>query len=356
MSSASIELVQGGYVAPLVNSTRVTPDNRGKFDSGVYYANRCVCERGRHLKNGFINIPAEISHRSAKRLGGTHLFGGVLYAHFGHFLVESISRIWAASHIASYESIVFIPRAQGMKIPRFIEDFFKLVGIETALTIVESTLKVERLWVPDQLVDPGSFMLVGHPFVRSLVGGLGRHREGFPKKVYVSRSKLPLPQGGIVFESKLEAMLEEQGYKIVNPESLSIADQLDLYFNAEDLVFAEGSAMHLYALVGNPNQKTFIVWRRAKARHIFDRQLRSFGLKSPFGSPCVIREYVQDEKRGAENRAFALLDFSELSSQLMSFGFINAPLHRITDVDVQAELRRIEEELGKMGRSVTFAA
>jgi len=348
----TIELLENAYISPLSHLTMPQGGARGRFDGGIYYSDGSVCERGRHKKKGYDNIPGGLERKVSVKLSGAHLFGGLLHRHFGHFLVESISRVWAAELVKSVESIVFIPRVNGKQVPGFATALFREMGVDLPLTLIDSTTQVERLWVLEQLIEPDILMLAGHPFVKTLARRLGAKKEGLPKRLYVSRAGLPLHQGSILFEALLEEALSKQGYVVIRPETLSLSEQLDLYYNAEDLIFAEGSAIHLYALVANTRQKSFIVWRRSKPRPAFERQLISFGASPPTGTPCVVREYYQNISAGTQNKTFTLLDFDRLSAELRAAGFIERTLDGPSADDIGRELVRIDAELGKAGRKL----
>jgi hypothetical protein len=55
---------------------------------------------------------------------------------------------------------------------------------------------------------------------------------------------------------------EAHGYTIIRPETMSLSRQIIAYNAVEELVFAEGSALHLYAPVARPDQRVFVIWRR----------------------------------------------------------------------------------------------
>lgn len=48
------------------------------------------------------------------RLPGRHMWGGLFYGHFGHFIVETMSRCWAFKR-EKYDSIIFVPKHAGAK-------------------------------------------------------------------------------------------------------------------------------------------------------------------------------------------------------------------------------------------------
>lgn len=321
----NIEFLKHSYIAPLTKLTPATSKINGYFDGGVYYSNGIVCEHGLQIKGSYKNSPAPIQYGSdLNYMHGKCLFGGMLQnEHFGHFLIESLSRIWATQYLShEFDSIVFYPRIPSLPIPSFVIQLFDLLEIEAKVKIVTSITKFDLLAVPTQIVDRCSGVIYGHPVVRSLFSKLSKISSGGPKKIYISRSHLKANDGAILLEKIIEENLKNEGYEIVYPEKISIREQLDIYNSADILIFSDGSALHLYALISKPYQKVFIVWRK-KMNGIFDWQIQSFGGPKIEGLPCVVKIYTS--KEDAEKQmvsAKAVIDFSNLKSQLILGGFI----------------------------------
>ncbi len=237
-------------------------------DSGVYHADGALCGLGLHRAS---NIPQDNiapdplpSERRARGelVPGRHLFGGIIGPHFGHFLVESLGRLWAAEHLkGTFNSLVYI-RIHGRKRTP-IADFG--AGVLAALsldlpvhTVVRPTAFAE-LVVPSQLF--GFHLREGHPLFHAFVH---RHLRAFSaggdgaRRLYVSRRKL----GDISGEEAREALLEGHGYRVIHPETLSFADQLAAYNAANSVLLAEGSAVHVFAMVARADQRCGIIQRR----------------------------------------------------------------------------------------------
>lgn len=63
-------------------------------------------------------------------------------------------------------------------------------------------------------------------------------------------------------ENYLCSILENDGFKVIYPEELSIFEQLRIYYNAKILVFTEGSAIHTLQLLGRVPTKVYVINRR----------------------------------------------------------------------------------------------
>ena len=306
-------------------------------DSCVFCSDRSVCKVSLHLAANLShdNHPGAYPNENQIRdMNGTHLYAVVLIGHFGHFLVESLSRLWAFRELSPRpESVIFVqgwtllPGSIDQTIPHFAEEIFTSLGISSPVRVMNDPTRVETLMVPSQLF--GFHCAPGHPIFRSFVHrlrGLGSPEEVALNKVYVSRSRISRAKaGGILCEDVLEKILSDYGYLIMFPEELPIYKQLEVYNRARHIIFAEGSALHLFGFVCRPEQDVAIINRRPTGLPFAMKQLRHFG-STKVSALDVIDGYVfRDSDRGTPEQqltAFCKLDFTRLANALQCLGFI----------------------------------
>lgn len=319
-----IEILHGGYMAPLTKLDFASTSTAGRFDGGAYYPDRTVCNTSRQIKDSYINVPKPFTKDDPfKELSGKHVFGGLLQnEHFGHFCAESLSRVWALSKLSpSFNSIIFYLRVPTQPIRNFVFDFFRALDPDLKISFVSDFTRIEELAIPEQLGHSINGFIYGHPAVREGFKNLRTFKRGGINKVYVSRTGLKNNEGGVLLERVIEANLEDEGYLIIHPEKLSIREQLEIYNSADKLIFSDGSALHLYAFVARPEQKAFTIWRR-KRNETFAWQVRSFGGPELTGTASVRKLYVPQGDGITSSRAQALIDFIHLRDQLKELGYI----------------------------------
>ena len=196
--------------------------------------------------------------KDAVRIDGPVAFCGVLKGHWGHFLTESIGRLWALldGDIPTSTPLLF----QGSRfLPvSFIDTFLHYAGIERKRFIEPEGPLVLR----DVIVPHPSFSMGGEAFsahlslperVAERIGGQERRSTAQP--VYLSRRHILDRQARrAVSEAELEEALAERGVRIVSPEKLSFEDQVRLFNEHDTFIGLLGSAFHslLYALPGRP--------------------------------------------------------------------------------------------------------
>ena len=321
MNAEPIQILRGGKVAPLTKFDVRRNGEPGRFDGGVYRSNGEICSLGTQLKAAHLNQPAMPPPEAEERIAGHHVYAGMLQnRHFGHFMSESLSRLWAFRHLdRSFNSVVYYCRDREDQVAGFVTETINLIAPEIAIRTVTVPTEFEVLAVPKQLATNG--FIFGHPMIRLMLADLRNRPGSGAEKIYVSRSRLSLGDGGLLLEDLIERNLAAQGYEIVYPEKLSVEQQIEKYNAAKYLIFAEGSALHLYALVAKPTQKLFVIWRR-KFDGTFVWQIKSFNGPPVEGGSCVKELWVPEG--GEIMSGKAVLDFPELRSQLREFGFIKA--------------------------------
>ncbi|TPQ52644.1 hypothetical protein C2U72_02175 [Prosthecomicrobium hirschii] len=215
--------------------------------------------RGQRLSQ-FVPVPSE----EPRRLAGDHLFAGILFNHYGHFLLEGLTRLWALRAAAPDRPILWL-RHYDRPMRTWHGQIFALFGIDPArFQFVEGPTRIDSLEVPE----PGWMSPTRYePDYFDAI----RLRRGTPatagRKVWLSRSRLAANQGRIVGEADLEAVLQHHGWDIVHPETLSVAEQIDRLDGAEHIAGFEGSAFHTLLFMDVPGRVEIFARRRPASRH-----------------------------------------------------------------------------------------
>lgn len=324
-----------GALAPDLPAARLI------FDGGVYDGEGQVVTAAIHRGGGRRHVPAPTPGPGpTTELPGNWLWGGVLHSHFGHFLTESLGRLWAWPRIRVPLAGVLwlvpggdLPRRKAAyeKIlkRRYVADILERLGIPGDHQVVSEPLRPARLFVSSQLMMNASRHIGGHAAYRSFVRRLATEAatdEG--RRIYVSRAGVD-SGGRFVGEEAIEAAFAAAGWTVLRPERLGIAEQIVAYETARELVFAEGSALHLFALVARPDQRVGILSRRVPPKDKFEVQLRAHGVRE-VATMDAVGALLLPTRRGADGAprpvprkdAEALLDPARLEAALVEHGFI----------------------------------
>jgi len=338
---------EGGWtteITTLDNALVLPPETSGLVQpAGVLTSDGRPCPQAALWRNGrVLTTPPDRPQADVAELAGTWLWGGVLWMHFGHFLVESTSRLWALDRLEQkIDGILFIPKRarNGGEVAGYQRDFVDLLGCDKPVVSLDAPARVERLIVAGQGFGLGNLITGTAPFRESMARRFATDitPEG-AEKLYISRSKLPAGRGNLIGEEALEAALIAQGYTIFHPEKHGLREQIAAYKAAKQIIAAEGSALHLLAMVAQPTQEVAIVVRRpSSATRGLEQHLQSFADITP-ATLCHLTRSWKPLGKAKSRLWMGELDMPALQESLVRTGFIDSSGPRWTRLD-PAEVR-----------------
>ena len=273
-------------------------------------------------------LPADTSPR---HLPGTWLFGGMLYAHFGHFLCESTARLWGIDlqgHDIS--GVLYHPKPKLTRPARLLDPtrpWLAVAGVTLPVEAPADPVTVDRLLIPEQGFGTGD-MVAGRPEYRAY---LRRHfgaqiAPDGGARMYISRSRLYSKRGRILGETLLEQHLAAQGYEVFHPQEHPIDTQIARYKAARQIISTDCSALHLAAFFADPTDQVAIIARRpGPTVDDFIAQYRAFcGLVPRVSSHLTALHGLAGAKLAQMSEVYAEADFALIQQDLHAAGFIAA--------------------------------
>ncbi|RJL14206.1 glycosyltransferase family 61 protein [Paracoccus siganidrum] len=342
-------LLENALVVPPGPETKSKWQPSGVLDgSGALVENSISWSTSQSKVNNPPEMPAP---KTVKDISGTYMFAGISYGHFGHFITESLSRVWALDELRDkIDGLIFTPKFQMRDNLRPFEVYREILdamGVDLPIICPDGPVRVSKLYVPKQGFGLGD-LIGGSEKFRSYIqkyAGSSIPSKG-AEKIYISRSRLPSGRGGLLGESKLEEYLTAEGYEIFHPQYETKQDQLSQYKAARNIIAVDCSPLHLVGYVGNSDQRVGILTRRSMDfGKMFTQQLSLFR-----GIDChVIDALVNDWLPANSNRpsrsSFGEVRFSEMYRQLKAAGLIEGttPWEDLTQEERDADLARIAE-------------
>ena len=235
------------------------------------------------LKYDHAYVPDKVAY-----LDETVIFSGELNRQFGHFITDSMTRLWyAASHPEQEYKVALLLHPhwnwKGSNLCnscylKFLDllgirrnwsgenltssyylKFLQLLGIKKErIIIVKNPCKFKRVIVPKLSVywhgdvyNPELFNIV-YDQAKSTITPK-KH-----KKLYLSRSRLPLKS--LANESYFEDFFKTRGFVVIYPEQLPIEEQLAYVAGAEEIACSMGTLSH-WALFARPHARLICLLR-----------------------------------------------------------------------------------------------
>ena len=199
-----------------------------------------------------VTLPAELA-----RIDEPVVLGGHLPKHFGHFLLESLERLWVYPQL-ELRRLPFVHFRERFHVHE--QDLLRalLDRYEAPLLALTRPTVLSSVLVPEQGIRLGEDyhrqMTVVYDEIRtSLIGPVG---EPDPRPVYLSRTRLPRGYRRTLGEPALEQRLAAHGIRIVHPQELPLVEQVRLVAHARDVIGPDGTALHLTILRSLPGSRT----------------------------------------------------------------------------------------------------
>jgi Glycosyltransferase 61 len=349
--SMLVRTVPDAVVVPITQGYLV--HKAGVYDNKLNFVHEAVLWRGRPLLVAD-DVPEPLDH-----LPGRWVWGGVLIGHFGHFLMESIGRIWALDQLkGKVDGVVFIARRDvpAGALTGFHKHFFDHFCPDVPIRVISQPTRVDVLDVPGQGFGIGP-LSGGTSVFRDVI-----HRRFATKikpagaeRLYISRSALSATLGSVLEETRIEQSLAADGYDIFHPQDHSLPKQIARYKAARQVISLDGSALHLFAMVARGDQQVAMIKRRiSNGLNGIVQHLAAFSGREPLVLDVISRQWVRSDRRGADNFSFAELDFGRLGNELAAAGFVSDSISwpSMTNDEAFVAVGKIEGQLKR--KKLTF--
>lgn len=197
---------------------------------------------------------------------------GYLINHWGHFLLDAVSRLWYSfEHDSEIDSYVFIIEENSLRRPTGnYYEFLQLFGVENKIRIVSVPTRFREVIVPD--ISFAKTRYYSDQFNRifdKVVASAIRYslaERSWPSKVYLSRNHF----SGKTAESGLDLVdhfFEKNGFEIVYPEEKSLSEMILLLQNAEICASESGTLTHNFLFA--QNGKKVIIFERQVTINVY---------------------------------------------------------------------------------------
>ena len=195
-------------------------------------------------------------------LYGKYIFAGYLFPHYGHFILESLSRLWFIKRHPEIP-LVWLGVHNQIEFTDMHRQIFDIYDIKNPMFLLTEATKIEELFVPE------AGYIISTRYTKSQIDALrlvGSKPVVPGKKIWLSRSKLD--KGRLLNEKYFEQLLALRGWKVFHPEHYSIVEQVDFLCDSEVIAGIEGSGFHTLIFMPEYAGKVSIFVRGASV--VFD--------------------------------------------------------------------------------------
>ena len=188
----------------------------------------------------------------------TMIYGGPLLEHYGHFLLTTLARCWAIDGSAP---VLFhsVPAVQDHAASHVV-DLLRCAGLENRSFSFDRPTRIRKVVVPEASFCELHSVWTHYATALSAIGrNVAPVESSVPKKVYLSKSRLHSGVNGVDGEAFVDLKMKQAGFAVVHPESLRLAEQVNIFRRAELIAGTAGSAFHTLALVPHTSARRVIL-------------------------------------------------------------------------------------------------
>ena len=183
--------------------------------------------------------------------GFTYLFLGTLTAHFGHFILASMARLWAM-RFAPDPRMRFVVLNPAPLEPilenAFLREILGQLGLGADnLVGFSGPTRIARLIVPSPAIEEHNFSHRVFARLCNRIGALlAAHLPPAPREapVFLSKARVGAGVSHLANEAEFCERLASRGVELVYPEELDFAEQVRLFRDTAMITGWAGSAMH----------------------------------------------------------------------------------------------------------------
>jgi hypothetical protein len=286
---------------------------------GVFDENNNLIEISKDSYSA-VGYPQKLAIPSYKTVDNEVIYLGYLSYHFGHFLVDSLSRFWfLLDSLDKTKDLVYISNKDNL----FISDILNFVGWGRGARKVyriKEPIKFKSVTIPQSSCFYDHYHIEYKDSCRKIAERVEDNK--IYKKIYVSRRKLKSDTTSKLYgDQYFEKAFKKAGFKIIYPEKLSLKEQIGLMKNCEHLAGIVGSALHLSLFCKDGIEVTHILRckenirryiRLNKAKNIKDNYICAYAEPLPVGSggfPFIVNindknfiDYINDNNMEIKKR------------------------------------------------------
>ena len=169
--------------------------------------------------------------------------GGILN-HYGHFICECTSRLWCILQNENLEGkLLAYTTVNNEELAQYAIDFFNLLGIQKKqLLHVKKVTSFKTVTVPDVSTVSSRWYTDDFKDIYNKV--VSAVSPVYNDKIYFSRTNLAKAVNTEFGEEFIEKVFEQNGYKIVYPEQLTLVQQIALIKGCKNFACISGSLAH----------------------------------------------------------------------------------------------------------------
>lgn len=252
--------------APSYKNATILPLKRFDGDNLLFGRGGVVDENRNYIDISAIDNRVQYSYKFDNPIKKNKkvVYCGYLVRHWGHFLVEAVSRMWYFlendNTIDSY--VFFVDTNEQRELKGNYREFFELLGVLDKIEIINTPTEYKEVIVPELGYKWRQYYSDNFKKIFDAVANNIKINNEWQKneRIFFTRSKLNKVANTEFGLDMLDDFFEKNNFKIISPEKISLSEMIFYIRNAQTCASVSGSLPH-NMLFGADNQRLIIVER-----------------------------------------------------------------------------------------------
>ena len=252
--------------APSYKNATILPLKRFDGDNLLFGRGGVVDENRNYIDISAIDNRVQYSYKFDNPIKKNKkvVYCGYLVRHWGHFLVEAVSRMWYFlendNTIDSY--VFFVDTNEQRELKGNYREFFELLGVLDKIEIINTPTEYKEVIVPELGYKWRQYYSDNFNKIFDAVANNIKINNEWQKneRIFFTRSKLNKVANTEFGLDMLDDFFEKNDFKIISPEKISLSEMIFYIRNAQTCASVSGSLPH-NMLFGADNQRLIIAER-----------------------------------------------------------------------------------------------
>ncbi len=241
-----VDIIDRGIVLPVSMKDGV---HTSQGAGGVIYESGEYVQSSAQLAYNMIdrvNGSYDISNYDVEYIDETVVYLNFFYKHWGHFIIDIVSRLWYVQGKENKYKVVFTSKLfQQMDIDGNYLEFMNLFGIKTEnIIILDKPTQFKKVIVPEVSIYPGKYFTKEYKSIFEKVCNKVKKDKNIPKKIYLSRRFFEKSKSKDRGERSVEKFFNQNNYISIYPEKLSLIEQIKYYKSCDEFACLSGTLPH----------------------------------------------------------------------------------------------------------------
>lgn len=208
------------------------------------------------------------------------LFVGSIWPHYGHYIIDGMSRFWALDLVPRLPLLMQsrpAVRNHGQAYITEIHDRLDLASRGVTSPDRPTLFRTVHIARPAFLHTFRAYECHQAPHLKVTSSILSEPGDKhLPKRLYLTRSLLKPHERGATEELYMEEKLRQNGFTVIAPERVPFADQVRLLNNADWVVGTIGSALHTSLFTERRAERKFftLCWEKINPRYLMIDEIK----------------------------------------------------------------------------------